>query len=407
MKLFRSPLLIPALILLIAAPANADVRGVPAPDERPQATIEGTITSVNVPIAGGGPIVTLLDGLVAFDATGATVQYVNGHAATTDTLAAGHHVLALLDPATAPLRATTVVILSDRADVTFSGRVDAVDLGAGTLTALGFTSKVTDRTVFGGPFEGLGSKGLEDVRVGDMVFVEAKADDGALLATKVMRLGTPSDSVRRIHGMVASIGETAWTLTLADGSTLAVKVGTETKVTGAPKVGDTVDVLARPQSDGSLLAVAILKSVPPPAVTFERFEGVVKAIGATAWTISPKGGGSDRTFAVDGETKVLGGPAVGDAVGVLAKKLDDGTWLAVVIAKTMLSGPARTEVEFEGVVKSIPPGHPTGVWIVGETKVVMTARTVVRGAPKVGDTVEVEGLRNPDGVVQASKIEKR
>lgn len=406
MKHFLTSLLIPALALLVAVPATADVRGVPATDERPQATIEGTITSVNVPIVGGGPIVTLLGGLVAFDATGAAVRYVNGHAAATDTLAAGQRVLALLDPATSPLRATTVVILSDRADVTFSGRVDAVDLGAGTVTVLGFTSRVTDRTVFGGPFEGLGSKGLEDVRVGDMVFVEAKAGEGVLLATKVMKLGAPSDSVRRIHGTVASIGETAWTITLPDGSTVTVRVGAETKVTGAPKVGDTVDVLARPQSDGSLLAVAILKSVPPPAATFERFEGVVKAIGATAWAIAPKGGGPDRTFAVDGQTKVLGGPAVGDAVGVLAKKLDDGTWLAVVIAKATQIGPARNEVEFVGVVKSVSPGRPSGVWIVGETKVVVTSRTVVRGEPRVGDTVEVEGLKSPDGVVQASKIEK-
>ncbi|MHB8796884.1 MAG: DUF5666 domain-containing protein [Thermoanaerobaculia bacterium] len=406
MKLFRSSILIPALVLLIAGPATADMRGVPASDERPQATIEGTITSVNVPIAGGGPIVTLLDGLVAFDATGATVRYVNGHAATSDTLAAGQRVLALLDPATAPLRATTVVILSDRADVTFSGKVGAVDLDAGTLTVLGFTSKVTDRTVFGGPFEGFGSKGLEDVRVGDMVFVEAKADAGALVATKVMRLGAPSDSIRRIHGIVSSIGESAWVIKLDDGSTVTVKVGPETKVTGAPKVGDAVDVLARPQSDGSLVAVAILRSVPPPAVSLERFEGVVKAIGATALTIAPKGGGPDRTFAVDGQTKIAGSPAVGDSVGVLAKKLDDGSWLAVVIAKAMLSGPARTEVEFEGVVQSISPGNPTGVWLVGETRVVVTSRTVVRGEPKVGDTVEVEGLKNPDGVVQASKIEK-
>lgn len=407
MKTFRSPLLIPTLILLVALPAAADMRGIPAADERPQATIEGTITSVNVPIAGGGPIVTLLGGLVAFDATGASVRYVNGHTATTDTLAAGQRVLALLDPASSPLRATTVVILSDRADVTFTGKVDAVDLAAGTLTVLGFTSKVTDRTVFGGPFEGVGSKGLDDVRVGDMVFVEAKADAGALVATKVMRLGASSDSVRRLHGTVASIGETAWTITLGDGSTVTVKIGPETKVTGSPKVGDTVDVLARPQSDGSLLAVAILRSIPPPSTSFERFEGVVKTIGPTAWTIAPKDGGPDRTFAVDGSTKVLGSPVAGDRVGVLARKLEDGSWLAVVIAKATVSGPARAEVEFEGVVKSISPGNPTGVWIVGETKVVVTRMTVVRGDPKVGDTVEVEGLRNPDGVVQAEKIEKR
>ena len=334
MKPFRSSFLTPAVLLLLAVPATADVRGVPAADERPQATIEGTITSVNVPIAGGGPIVTLLDGLVAFDATGATVRYLDGRSATADTLAAGQRVLALLDPATAPLRATTLVILSDRADVTFSGRVDAVDLGPGTLTVLGFTSRVTDRTVFGGPFDGAGSKGLEDLRVGDMVFVEAKADAGALLATKVMKLGAPSDAVRRIHGTVASIGE-------------------------------------------------------------------------AAWTITPKDGGPERTFAVDGQTKIVGNPAVGDRVGVLARKLDDGSWLAVVIAKATLSGPARTEVEFEGVVKSISPGTPNGVWIVGETKVVVTGRTVVRGEPKVGDTVDVEGLKNPDGAVQASKIEKR
>jgi hypothetical protein len=415
MKTSRRPVLLSALSLLLALPAGAAVRSMPTTDGPPAASIEGTITSVNIPFVGGGPIVTLLDGLVSFDATGATVRFADGLTGTPADLATGQRIVAFVEPATALLKATSVVVLAQRTDVLLTGKVEAVDTAARTLTLLGFTARVTDKTVFGGPRDGVGQSGLGSLRVGDLVLVAAKADSGSLVATRVMQLSPSPDPAVRLHGLVEAIGTESWTI-LVDGSRTVVKIGDETKVIGDPKVGDEVDVLARRQSDAALFAVLISKSVPVPALPTVRYQGIVKAIGTTSWTIGPKvGDGPDRLFAVNERTKVLGDPKVGDEVGVLAQHLADGPALAIVIAKVIVAPPTPTVVSFDGVVVSITPGTPAGpnpgttmgTWLVGETKVVVSRMTVVRGDPRVGDEVHVVGLRNPDGVVLATSITKR
>ena len=332
------PLLaVPPLVLSLAL--SADTRGLPATDGRPEATIEGTITHLAIPFVGPGPIVTLLGGHVSFDAAGATVRHVSGRVATTADLAVGQRILALLDASAPSLKATTIVLLAERAEITLTGRVQAVDVAGQTLTLLGVPLKVNGRTVFAGPWEGNGRRDLGDVATGDLVLVEAKDEADTLVATKVTTLGSASDSLRRIRGTVASIGEASFTIALADRTTVVVKTGPETRIGGDPKVGDTVEVVARLQSDGSLLAVLIQRTGPAPVVTCERFEGVAKSASASSFTIAPKGGGADLVFAVDSRTRFLGNPRVGDTVGILAEKRTDGSWLAVMIARTGLPDP--------------------------------------------------------------------
>jgi len=413
LKKLRLALLLPVVALLLALPAAAETRAVPTTDV-PSAAIEGTITSVSIPFAGGGPIVTLLDGLVSFDATGAKVRFADGTDGTTSSLAAGQRIVAYVDGSVSPLKATSIVVLAQRDDVALTGRVEAVDAAAKTLTVLGFTVKVTDRTVFGGPFDGAGQAGLADLKVGDLVLVAARSDAGSLVATRVMKLAPSVDPMVRLHGVVESIGTESWTITVKDGTKTVVKVTAETKFVGEPKAGDEVDVLVRRQSDGSLLALLVAKYVVPPTVPTERYQGVVKSIGATAWIIGPKvGDGPDRIFAVNERTKIQGDPKVGDEVGVLAQKQADGTLLAIVIAKVVVVPPV-TVVSFDGVLKSVSQGSSanpagavvTGTWVVDTTKVVVTRMTVVRGDPKVGDRVHVEGLKNADGTVAAALIAK-
>lgn len=331
MKL-RRIVLLPALVLLLAFPATADPRSRPTVEGPPPAAIEGTISSLHAPIAGGGPIVSILDGLVWFDATGATVRFGDGTPGTTDDLAAGQRVVAFVDATASPLKASAIVVLLQRTDVTLTGKVEAVDPPARTLTVLGFTVTVTEATVFGGPRDGTGQAGLEDVKVGDLVLVAAKADSGRLVATRVMKLSPSPTPTVRLHGVVESIGTEAWTLLLRDGTSAVVKVDAETKVVGEPRAGDEVDVLARRLSDGSLLAILIAKVATTPS-------------------------------------------------------------------------PVAT-VSFDGVVQRISPGSPTGTWLVGETKVVVSRATTVRGNPQVGDTVHVEGLKSPDRVVLARLVAK-
>ncbi len=414
MKSFRPLYLLPAILLLLALPAAADLRSAPVMEGPPSAAIEGTITSLSIPFVGGGPIVTLLDGLVSFDATGATVRFSNGTAGTTADLAPGQRIVAFVEPTTAMPKAKSIIVLSQRTDVTLTGAVNTVDTTARTLTVLGFTARVTDKTVFGGPWDGAGQAGLEDVRVGDLVLVAATSDGRTLVATRVMKLAPSVAPTTRIHGIVEAIGTASWTIVLRDGTKSMVKVDAETKVVGSPKIGDEVDVLARQLSDGSLVAILIAAFVPPPTVQMERYQGVVKAVGPASWTIGPKAGdGPDRLFAVSGRTRILGDPKVGDEVGVLAEKQADGSYLALVIAKVAVTPPVAA-VSFDGVVKSItlsasstPAGATmVGTWVVDTTKVLVSRLTVVRGNPKVGDKVHVEGLKNADGTVAAALVAK-
>lgn len=411
MKPCRSALAIPALFLLLALPAAAGARTAPAPEGPPSSAIEGTVTSINIPIVGGGPIVTLLDGLVSFDATGATVRFSDGTVGTTADLAAGQRLVAFVEPAAGMQKAKSVVVLAQRTDVTLTGNVDAVDLAARTLTVLGFTAHVTDRTVFGGPREGAGRSGLEDVRVGDLVLVSAMADSGVLVATRVMTLLPSPLPTTRIHGTVESIGTDSWTLVLRDGTKSVVKVDAETKIVGGPKVGDQVDVLARQLSDGSVLALLIAGFVPPPTVQTERYEGMVKSIGTTSWTVGPTAGdGPDRLFTVGEKTRILGDPKVGDQVGVLAQRQTDGSYLALVIARAALGPAVPKAVTFEGIVHRITREESMGAaiptWLVGATTVTVSRLTVILGEPKVGDRVRVEGLLVRDGSVMAARIVK-
>ena len=409
MKAFRPVLLLPALFLLLALPIAADVRSMPSLEGPPPASIEGTITSLNIPFVGGGPIVTLLDGLVSFDATGSAVRFSNGSAGTTADLAIGQRLVAFVDPTPSMPKAKSIVVLAERTDVTLTGTVNAVDPTARTLTVLGFTARVTDKTVFGGPWDGAGQAGLENVRVGDLVLVAATADARTLVATRVMKLSPSPTPTIRIHGVVEAIGTVSWTIALRDGTKSVVKVDAETKVVGGPKVGDEVDILARQLPDGSVLALLIAGFVPPPTVPTERYQGVVKAIGTTSWAIGPKAGDRrDRLFAVSEKTTILGNPKVGDEVGVLAEKRADGSFLAIVIAKAASAPDVAAQVTFEGVLNRIAADGSMGVatWLVGDTKVLVSRLTIVLGEPKIGDRVRVEGLRVRDGSVMATRIAK-
>lgn len=409
MKAIRSVFVLPALFLLLALPASAVTRGMPALDGPPPASIEGTITSINIPFVGGGPILTLLDGLISFDATGATVRFPNGSAGTTADFAVGQRIVALVETTTAMPKARSIVVLSQRTDAMLNGTVEAIDLTARTLRVLGFTATVDDKTVFGGPRDGAGQAGLADLSVGDLVLLATTAEGRTLVATRVMKLAPSPIPTSRIHGVVGTIGTDSWTIVLKDGTRTEVKVDAETKIVGSPKVGDEVDVLARALPDGTVLASLIVRFLAPPTVPMERYEGVVRSISPASWTIGPKvGEGPDRMFDVDKSTKFLGDPKVGDEVGVLASKQASGRYLAVAIAKMTIAPPVGTQVAFEGIVNRIDPEGVLGAatWLVGDTKVLVTLVTTVVGAPKSGDAVRVEGFKVPDAIVMATRIAK-
>jgi Domain of unknown function (DUF5666) len=484
--------------LLTVGLASAAVGGISldskplTPKVKAAEIVEGTVSSViSPPSSGVGPVFAILDGEVTIDASGADV--VSGDPAGGPAVVqVGSRIVALLAPVVggSPDRmATTVYVLSTTNTATLHGRVSAVDQVAMTFRVTGVTVNVTAATVFGGT--GLASLG--DLHVGDIVLVVVSTSGGSVTAERVMRLGTTPTPLERIEGTIVSIGTTSWVLSVGgkdmtivvdaqtkilgapkagdtvevlgrtdsagvfqaslivpehqpsarlrgtvvsesstswviavthssmDGTStgsetssgtptnVTVSVDSSTKIVGAPAVGDMVDVLATKQTDGSLLAKSITKVTPPPPEPV-KLRGTVVSEGPTSWVIAvigpPMGGAAssaaattNTTVMVDSSTKIVGAPAVGDAVEVLARKQTDGSLLAALITKVA----SPMTITFQGVVNGIKDGE----WTVGTTKVIVSHMTVLVGSPKLGDTVKVEGVQPASGTpVVATKITK-
>jgi hypothetical protein len=91
-------------------------------------------------------------------------------------------------------------------------------------------------------------------------------------------------------------------------------------------------------------------------------------------------------------------------------------WLAVLAVAAMFAVPHGAladggngeEAELEGVIESLPASGLVGDWTVNGTVVHVTDATEVRqddGAAKVGATVEVKGVQEPDGSITADRVE--
>ena len=163
--------------------------------------------------------------------------------------------------------------------------------------------------------------------------------------------------------------------------------------------GHTVGVDAN-ASGGALVAshVVLLEmhAVPLPSV----IHGTVKSIGTTSWVITV--GSNDVIVTVNGNTKIVGDPKVGDTVDVIV----GGDGVALSILKEPLPLPGPNEIHMTGWVKSIgatqwtiggPPGSMAPDFLVQ-----VTASTKIVGDPKVGDRVDVVGQMGHGGIVANS-----
>ena len=104
---------------------------------------------------------------------------------------------------------------------------------------------------------------------------------------------------------------------------------------------------------------------------------------------------------VTADTKVGGSPQVNSVVRVVGTIKGDGVVMARLLAAV------RGHIEFSGFVQSMPQGGVVGTWKIEGLTVNVTASTQVKGNPQVGSFVHVEGLVDPDGVVQAKEIRAR
>ncbi len=289
------------------------------------AGVTGFVTTVS------GNLITLLNGNVTIDVSGAMFSKRKG-AATIADVKPGLQIVALLkNPQAAPgtmLQAASVTIL-DVAAGSLYGPVQSVDVAGSTLTIFGALVHVTsDTRIY--TFRGGRTPALSDIKPGDMVVTEVNVNGSALVAETIQVI--PPMPNASLEGTVKSIGTTSWVITTRSGD-VTVTVTAETKIDPAVKVGDKVYVIGSADPAGNMTALAIYAARPvPPPTTTPSLEGKVKSIGATAWVITTDDG-KDVTVIVTANTKIDPSVNVGDAVLVIGSKDDSGNFVAIAIMK--------------------------------------------------------------------------
>lgn len=105
---------------------------------------------------------------------------------------------------------------------------------------------------------------------------------------------------------------------------VAFRVTDGTSLSGDIPSGTTVLVTGRLLADGSRVAEQLVAASTEDGEN--TFTGVVEAVDGDMWTIS-----GQQVWVFEGETELDGEPAIGDAVRVKYRVLDDGRWLALEI----------------------------------------------------------------------------
>lgn len=308
-----------ALLLFVGAAQSQELR-----PQAPGASVSGVVTTVS------GNLVTILDGTVAIDTTGAEFRSRLGEASPAD-VKPGIRILAVITNADAPVGTTlqaAVITLLDFPGGTLAGPVQAVDLTASTITLLSARVQVTPETrIVAGRSDS--DKTLADIKAGDVVRAEVRSTDGGLVAVRI-HIVPPAPDVT-LTGTVKSITPVAWVITTSDATDVNVTITPETRIEGSPKVGDSVQVLGRRDAAGNLIAVAIFPARPRPAPGIS-LQGVVKSMGPASWVITT--GEGDMTVLVNSSTRIDPSIQVGDRVEVRAVRDPAGNLVAIAIMKS-------------------------------------------------------------------------
>ncbi|HEY5609913.1 MAG TPA: DUF5666 domain-containing protein [Thermoanaerobaculia bacterium] len=427
-------------------------------------SVAGTVHSVN------GSMISILNGLVVIDATGARITSLGGDA-TLAAIVPGtriHAILAGSEPVAenGALRAQMIVI-DNPPEGNLTGAVQSIDIHGNTLELLGETIAVTPETVFVSPMLRSGAMTLADLHVGDPVGIDVATTASGLVARRIIVLFPSPRPGVHLTGTVKTIGSDQWIVTNDRGEEVSIKITPETKIGGNPNVGDRVEIFGHLDSSNQFVAVSIVKIVIVPRPISLR--GTVKSIAPDSWTIVDPSG-REVSFKVTSETKIVGSPAAGDFVEVLASTGADGSHVAITIMKSIAPGSiviivgsvkvigraewtiaeggidriikitsstridpsivigdrveATTTRDAAGALTAIAimrygpePGHLARfegtvrsieghIWMVDSVRVTVGPLTQIAGDPRVGDKVRVTGWKSIDGSVLATVIEK-
>jgi len=198
----------------------------------------------------------------------------------------------------------------------------------------------------------------------------------------------PELGVVEVKGLVDAVAADSYTV-----SGLSFRFDALTIISGAPVVGDSVEVKALLLPDLTRYALKIEKTALPVTTPGFEFYGLVEAMAADMWTIS------GEQVQITPDSKVDAEIAAGDLVEVKGT-IAAGQMVASDVSLKESNGSAGLKVELIGTIESI-----TGtVYVINGKTVNTDASTVITGTLAVGSMVKVQATLNGDGTYLASGI---
>lgn len=324
-----------ALLLLAAghrAAADSGIALSPPSVARPS-VIDSTVTKVT------GTVLDVVGGQMQIDVSGAIITSGDGPdigPLPVSAIPVGARVVAqvtilqTLPPVSfppPPYPATSVVVFLPR-DGRLSGTIEGVDVADGQFTMFYRAISTNPATTWSGYGPNGPVRGIGDLVAGMYANVAVVVSDGGLLAASVDAVGLVNPPhIIAFRGPVQSIASTQWQI--ADH---VVQVNAATKIVGAPRVGDIVDVVAEtpwaPPGSEILTPIPVAISItlspiidpPSPIAGSAEFDGTVQSIPVGASATSPPLGHwkiSSRDVLVNGLTTLGPGIVVGSSVHVI------------------------------------------------------------------------------------------
>ncbi|MBA4376156.1 MAG: hypothetical protein C0401_08295 [Anaerolinea sp.] len=236
-----------------------------------------------------------------------------------------------------------------------------------------------------------------------MLGIFLSACSGTIPAGAEFKLNPDGTSASaEFKGTVESIAPESWLI-----SGVTVLVNSSSLIDGSIVVGDLVEVHATVALNSEVSAVKIelanpvVSSTPDAASSDDgsqaegastpepgednHLTGKVESIAADLWVVS------GQSIMVNASTLIETGILLGDVVKVEFILNKDATFIATQIEKAgdnQAHESYKGYIEFVGVVESLDPGN----WVVSGQTLLIDAKTEIKGAILVGDTVKVEAL---------------
>ena len=230
--------------------------------------------------------------------------------------------------------------------VSFKGRIEAMEPSAWTVD--GQAVRLDSNTK-------IGPQDVPPV-IGAMASVVAvRTEDGGLLALEITvePVAQATEQPFEFQGLIERFGATEW---VVGGHTLLITA--DTAIENAPQIGLLAEVKALRRGDGSLIAVQIRVQLPSEVV---QFEGTIQSLGAVQWTVE------GVTVRLDGQTQVVGDPAIGSRAEVEGLLLPDDSVLARKIVVQAVPTPTPTAEPSEAPSEQpTPSASQTAEQVTGE-----------------------------------------